>query len=97
LPHASCTPLPAQALLRFICTRAEQLGGGSRAVSRTFLSFYAATLCELLHATAKVRRPLLAAHAWHKLPRCSCLRALADPIIIVGYVSEPGLLSVWLL
>jgi hypothetical protein len=42
-----------QAVLRFICQTAEALGAGP-APSRTFLSFYAVTVCELVAAAPRV-------------------------------------------
>lgn len=45
---------PQKAVLRFVTKTAEALGSGPQP-SRTYLSFYAVTVCEVVGAAPKVR------------------------------------------
>ncbi|GBF96147.1 hypothetical protein Rsub_08895 [Raphidocelis subcapitata] len=60
LPRASLVQrcVRDQAVLRFVCKAAEALGSGPHP-SRTFLSFFAVTVCELLAAAPQVSEDLV--------------------------------------
>ncbi len=58
-PTANPPPThPPQPVLKFVCATAEALGAGP-APSRTFLSFYAVTMCEVLAAAPAVPEDLV--------------------------------------